>query len=143
MGVDGTGSAAGEDGGPAIASYDWTVGGTNLGGSSSFSSNFSSSMGVTLSVTDQDGATASLNGSVTIDPVDPCDDPFTRTVEDCDSNPPSADDAVSYDGDSSEPGDYAGGSPTSKLVCYVTDWFEWNGSHWVYQNSHTDYCTFE
>src|SRR5690242_5752714 len=39
VGVDGTGSAAGEDGGPAIASYDWTVGGTNLGGSSSFSSN--------------------------------------------------------------------------------------------------------
>ncbi len=143
VGIDGTGSAPGSDGGPAISSYAWTIGSTNMGSQSSFSANFASSQGVGLTVTDADGVTGNTSGSVTVDTANPCDDPLTRTVEDCTTNPPSPSETVSYGGGDSEPGDYVGGTHGETYVCYVTDWYEWNGSGWVYTGTDVDYCDFE
>ena len=142
VGIDGSGSTPGQSGGPGITGYAWLIGSTNMGGSESFSASFSASHPVSLTVTDADGATGSATGGVTISYVDLCDDPATHDVEDCESNPPSG--SVSVDGGGSDDAQYyEGGWQWSVYVCYVTDWFQWNGSAWVYQNSHLDYCGFE
>lgn len=143
VGINGTGSGAAEDGGPPISTYDWKLGSTDVGGSSSLSANFSNTMTVALTVTDQDGVNGMQNGSVTITPVDPCDDPLTHGVEDCTTNPPSPNETVSYGGDGSEPATYVGGGDNSTYVCYVTDWYEWNGTRWIYDSTDIDYCTYE
>lgn len=141
--IDGSGSGPGQDGGPAVSSYDWKVASTDFGGDESFSTNFVNSKSVSLTVTDADNVTASQSGSVTVDTVNPCDDPLTRTIEDCTTNPPSDNEAVSYGGSGSEPGTYQGGGGGSTYVCYVHDWFDWNGSSWIYDDTTIDYCTFE
>lgn len=141
--LDASGSGPTEEGGPSISSYSWTKNNAVVSNSMSFVSTFSSTASVSLSVTDEIAGSASQFGSVTIEPVYPCDDPFTDEVEDCNSNEPGGGEEISYGGRSEQPGWYLGGAVWSTYVCYVTDWYEWTGSHWVYTDTVVDYCTFE
>jgi hypothetical protein len=141
--LNASGSSPAEVGGPSITTYSWTKNNAALSSSVSFVSTFSSTASLSLTVTDEITGSASQPGSVTIEPVYPCDDPFTDELEDCNSNEPGGGEEVSYGGRSEQPGWYMGGEIGSTYVCYVTDWYEWNGSGWVYTDTVVDYCTFE
>jgi hypothetical protein len=140
-----SGSASGStiaDGASPITTYAWTVGSANAGSSASFSSTFYSTQGVWLTVTDQDGATASASGQVAIDFIQPCDDPETEETETtCDWRSPG--DEITSGNQSEEDGLPHGGSPTSIWVCYLTDWYQWNGYGWDYTGYTVDYCDLE
>jgi len=144
--VDGSGSAKQDAGAADISSYAWTVGGSLFSTSSSFTLSVgggSSSATANLAATDGDGFMGSASGSVAIEYFDPCDDPMTITVESCLDNPPSSGESTSMDGGSQDPGIYHSGTLTDKWVCYVHDWYEWNGSAWVYDTTDLDYCDLE
>jgi hypothetical protein len=133
-------SSSASPGGPSISSFDWLLGGYP----ESFENqafNFIATNSINLTVTDSDGVTGQASGSVTIDNADACDDPMTHGVEDCSDLDPGA--TTSYEGGSSEPDTYQGQNGGQVYVCYVTDWYEWNGSSWFYSGTDVDYCGFE
>jgi hypothetical protein len=138
--MDATGSTPGEPGGPSVTSYAWTIGGAGAGSSGTFYHAFPSSTSVSLAVTDADGVTGNAAGSVTVNALNECDDPLTPLVEDCSTNPPSG--TVSGGGSNRDEGVWHG-MPSLTYVCYVTDWYQWNGSGWTYTNTTIDYCTWE
>ncbi len=137
-----TGSGPGQAGGPAISSYLWKQAGIQLATSPSATINTYSSTTYSLTVTDAVGGTATTSGSLTLQPMNPCDDPLTDMEEtDCSWCEEGYD--ISMGGSSSDPGWAHGGGPSSQWVCYVTDWYEWRGGQWVYTDTTLDYCTLE
>jgi hypothetical protein len=144
--LDGTGSGPGESDGPALTQYNWQVNGTNWDNAATSSiGNVQASKQLALTVTDELGASTTANGSINVTWMDLCDDPVTHDVETCDGS--SQGETASVGDGYYDPIEFhtEGGGNTgwSKYVCYYTDWFQWNGSFWVYLDSHLDDCWFE
>lgn len=68
-----------------------------------------------------------------------CDDPTFCETDGVNANATVGDAAVDGQIEFSAPE----GSAGNKLVCDVTDWYEWNGSHWVYTDTTVDACWVE
>ena len=150
VGLDASGSTPGESGGAAITSYAWQLGGASLGGNdASTSLNMSSSNSFSVTVTDEVGGSGNATGAVNIAYLDPCDDPATKPTEECDNSTAGPETAVGPEvglgGDFVDFGNYHGFSYDEKVVCMVTDWFEWDmwAEQWRYVNTKIEYCWIE
>lgn len=101
-----------------------------------------SSKSLNLTVTDEINATGSATGAINISYTNPCDDPRTHIVETCEEGGGGGQGQVAISGSNSrDDGEFH--HILGEYVCYVTDWYQWNGSWWAFQWSQLDYCTIE
>jgi hypothetical protein len=118
--LNGGASGPGIDGGPAIASYSWLVGG-NTGYSGPVNSvTLASPTHVDFTVTDAEGRTAESSGDINIIPDDPCEGPW-------DCGDPNAGKMVATSGEESSTTSEIPNPPPGgpwHITCYYTTTFE-------------------
>jgi len=140
--LDASASTSGDDPGPALVSYTWSLNGVTIGTGPSLSYSASQSETYTLTVTDEIGQSASADVSIEISyDLPPCPGQIIPDPESGDC--PDAGTSVQYGVGGTvidTPDPAPSGGATWHTICIVTDWFEWNPENqdWDYVGSDLD-----
>ncbi|MGH9697724.1 MAG: hypothetical protein ACRD5Z_26525 [Bryobacteraceae bacterium] len=137
--LDATASTPGDDPGPTLVTYTWSLNGTTIGSGTTLSYSASQSETLTLTVTDEIGHTGSAQVSIDVEyDLPPC--PGQIIPDPGGGDCPDANSSVQLGVDGSvidTPSPAPPGGATWHTICIATDWFQWNPEEQVWDYTDT------